>query len=138
MSVEFNWPVRVYIEDTDAGGIVYYVNYLKFMERARTEFLRHIGFDHAKMIRQGSMFVIHSANTRYLQPAVLDDELLVTVSMSNIKRSSVTFSQRVLRASSQQVLAATEVRAVCVLKESMKPCAIDEDMAAALQAYIPS
>jgi len=136
--MDFKWPVRVYIEDTDAGGIVYYGNYLKFMERARTEFLRHIGFDHAKMIRQGSMFVIHSANTRYLQPAVLDDELLVTVSMSNIKRSSVTFSQRVLRAGSQQVLAATEVRAVCVLKESMKPCAIDEDMAAALQAYIPS
>ena len=136
MSMEFNWPVRVYIEDTDAGGIVYYVNYLKFMERARTEFLRHIGFDHAKMIRQGSMFVIHSANTRYLQPAVLDDELLVTVSMTNIKRSSVTFCQRVLRAGSQDVLAETEVRAVCVLKENMKPCAIEEDMVAALQTYI--
>lgn len=135
--MEFNWPVRVYIEDTDAGGIVYYVNYLKFMERARTEFLRHIGFDHAQMIHQGSMFVIHSANTRYLQPAVLDDELQVTVSLSSIKRSSVTFTQRVLRASSQDVLAETEVRAVCVLKESMKPCAIEADMVAALQAYVP-
>ena len=121
--MEFSWPVRVYIEDTDAGGIVYYVNYLKFMERARTEFLRHLGFD-------------HSANTRYLQPAVLDDELQVTVSMSAIKRSSVTFSQRVIRTSSQQVLAETEVRAVCVLKENMKPCAIADDMVAALQAYI--
>ena len=136
MGMEFSWPVRVYIEDTDAGGIVYYVNYLKFMERARTEFLRHIGFDHAEMIQQGSMFVIHSANTRYLQPAVLDDELQVTVSMSSIKRSSVTFSQRVIRASSQTVLAETEVRAVCVLKENMKPCAIADDMVAALQAYI--
>ena len=134
--MEFSWPVRVYIEDTDAGGIVYYVNYLKFMERARTEFLRHLGFDHAEMIQQGSMFVIHSANTRYLSPAVLDDELQVTVSMSSIKRSSVTFSQRVIRASSQAVLAETEVRAVCVLKENMKPCAIEDDMVAALQAYI--
>lgn len=136
--MEFSWPVRVYIEDTDAGGIVYYVNYLKFMERARTEFLRHIGFDHAKMIRQGSMFVIHSANIRYLQPAVLDDELQVTVSLSSIKRSSVTFTQRVLRASSHDILAETDVRAVCVLKESMKPCAIEVDMVAALQVYVPA
>ena len=136
--MEFSWPVRVYIEDTDAGGIVYYVNYLKFMERARTEFLRHIGFDHAKMIGQGSMFVIHSANTRYLQLAVLDDELQVTVSLSSIKRSSVTFTQRVLRASSQDILAETDVRAVCVLKESMKPCAIEADMVAALQVYVPA
>lgn len=134
--MEFSWQVRVYIEDTDAGGIVYYVNYLKFMERARTEFLRHLGFDHAEMIRQGSMFVIHSANTRYLQPAVLDDELEVTVAMSNIKRSSVTFVQQVRRAATQDVLAETEVRAVCVLKENMKPCAIDDDMVVALQAYI--
>lgn len=136
MSMEFSWPVRVYIEDTDAGGIVYYVNYLKFMERARTEFLRHLGFDHAQMIQQGSMFVIHSADTRYLLPAVLDDELQVTVSMSSIKRSSVTFKQRVLRASSQQLLAETEVRAVCVLKDNMKPCAIDAELVSALQAYI--
>ncbi len=136
MGMEFSWPVRVYIEDTDAGGIVYYVNYLKFMERARTEFLRHIGFDHAEMIQQGSMFVIHSANTRYLLPALLDDELQVTVAMATIKRSSVTFNQQVLRARTQEVLAETEVRAVCVQKQTMKPCAIGDDMVAALQAYI--
>lgn len=134
--MEFSWPVRVYIEDTDAGGIVYYVNYLKFMERARTEFLRHLGFDHADMIQHGSMFVIHSANTRYLQPAVLDDELEVTVAMHTIKRSSVTFLQQVRRASTEVVLAESEVRAVCVQKATMKPCAIGEDMVAALQAYL--
>jgi 4-hydroxybenzoyl-CoA thioesterase len=136
MGMEFNWPVRVYIEDTDAGGIVYYVNYLKFMERARTEFLRYLGFDHAEMINQGRMFVIHSANTRYLQPAVLDDELQIGVAMSAIKRSSVTFRQRVLRAATQEVLAQTEICVVCVVKESMKPCAIEAEMIAALQAYI--
>ena len=135
--MEFNWPVRVYIEDTDAGGIVYYVNYLKFMERARTEFLRHIGFDHAEMIRQGTMFVIHSANTRYLQPAYLDDQLVATVAVINKKRTHLTFRQRIFHEGSGRVLAESEVKGACVFKASMKPCAIPDDLASALQAYIP-
>ena len=69
---------RVYFEDTDAGGIVYYVNYLKFMERARTERLRTLGFAQSQLAEEGLLFVVHSVNARYLAPAKLDDWLLVS------------------------------------------------------------
>lgn len=131
--MEFKWPVRVYIEDTDAGGIVYYVNYLKFMERARTEFLRHIGFDHAEMIRQGSMFVIHSTDIKYREPAQLDDELQVTVSICELKRTHLTFEQQIIR--DQRVLTEARVKGACVIKESMKPCMIPVDLAGELELY---
>lgn len=77
MSLEIHHPVRVYIEDTDAGGIVYYVNYLKFMERARTELLRSWGYGKAALFDEQLMFVVHSVNARYHKPARLDDELSV-------------------------------------------------------------
>ena len=76
-SVPFAWPVRIYWEDTDAGGIVYYANYLKFMERARTEFLRGFGIDQSRLaVEQGVAFAVVSANVEYLSPARLDDALL--------------------------------------------------------------
>ena len=71
----FNWPVRVYYEDTDAGGIVYYVNYLKFMERARTEYLRSLGFDQQALMDDGILFVVRDTAIDYLKPARLDDKL---------------------------------------------------------------
>ena len=73
---EFTLPVRVYIEDTDAGGIVYYVNYLKFMERARTEFMRTLGYQHYVLADENFQFVVHSANVQYRQPARIDDALV--------------------------------------------------------------
>ena len=76
--MNFAVTVRVYIEDTDAGGIVYYVNYLKFMERARTEFMRSLGYGKTAIFSDDKMFVVHSANVQYLGAARLDDELSVT------------------------------------------------------------
>ena len=91
-------PVRIYWEDTDAGGIVFYGNYLKFMERARTEWLRALGFDQEGMRRSGEgMFVVADTQLRYLQPARLDDLLNVTVAVIERGRASVVFAQEVWR-----------------------------------------
>jgi len=133
--MEFSWPVRVYIEDTDAGGIVYYVNYLKFMERARTEFLRHLGHDHADMIEQGSMFVVHSLDAKYKAPARLDDQLRVSVAVQQLKAGSVVFLQRVFRQGDSKVLAESNIKVACVDTENMKPQAMPEEMKAALKNY---
>lgn len=93
-------PVRIYWEDTDAGGIVFYGNYLKFMERARTEWLRTLGFDQEGMRRSGEgMFVVAETQLRYLQPARLDDLLDVTVAVVERGRASVAFVQEVRRGS---------------------------------------
>lgn len=132
--MEFNWPVRVYIEDTDAGGIVYYVNYLKYMERARTEFLRHIGFDHAQMIRQGAMFVIHSSQIDYKAPAYLDDQLQIVTGIGELHRTHLTFQQKILRG--EKLLTQAMMKGVCVKKETMKPCSIPALMSEALRTYL--
>ena len=90
--------VRIYWEDTDAGGIVFYGNYLKFMERARTEWLRTLGFDQEGMRRSGEgMFVVAETQLRYLRPARLDDLLTVTVAVNEVGRASVGFTQQVWR-----------------------------------------
>lgn len=91
--------VRVYWEDTDAGGIVFYGNYLKFMERARTEWLSALGFGQESMRRAGEgMFIVAETTLRYLKPARLDDQLTVTVAVTEVGRASVTFAQEVWRA----------------------------------------
>ena len=94
---DFSLPVRVYYEDTDAGGVVYYVNYLKFMERARTERLRTLGFNQQELAQLNTLFVVHSAQARYHAPARLDDELQVTANVSQLKRSRLEFTQQVSR-----------------------------------------
>src|SRR5690554_7690155 len=94
---DFGIKVRVYIEDTDAGGIVYYVNYLKFMERSRTEFLRSFGYDKPDILDDGLLLVVHSANVQYRRPARLDDQLQVTTAVAHLARSYVEFQQQVLR-----------------------------------------
>ena len=93
--VGFSWPVRVYWEDTDAGGIVFYANYLKFFERARTEWLRSLGIEQrALRASSGGMFVVSDARLRYHQPARLDDELIVTASPLDVGRASMTIEQQ--------------------------------------------
>ncbi|EYC50892.1 4-hydroxybenzoyl-CoA thioesterase [Hylemonella gracilis str. Niagara R] len=90
----FTWPVRVYWEDTDAGGIVFYANYLKFFERARTEWLRALGIDqHALRETTGGMFVVSAADIRYHRPARLDDVLAVSAELSASSRASLTIAQ---------------------------------------------
>ena len=93
----FGWPVRVYWEDTDAGGIVFYANYLKYFERARTEWLRSSGVGQQRLREQtGGMFVVTDAQLRYHRPARLDDELIVTAALQASGRASLTIVQRAL------------------------------------------
>ena len=93
----FQWKIRVYWEDTDAGGIVFYANYLKFFERARTEWLRSLGIEQQRLKdTTGGMFVVAETTLRYLRPARLDDELIVTASLQQGGRASMTIRQQVL------------------------------------------
>jgi acyl-CoA thioester hydrolase len=94
----FTWPVRVYWEDTDAGGIVFYANYLKFFERARTEWLRALGVNQSVLkAKAGGMFVVGETSVRYLSPARLDDELLVTAQLEAAGRASLIIAQQARR-----------------------------------------
>ena len=96
VNAQFRWPVRVYWEDTDAGGIVFYANYLKFFERARTEWLRSFGVEQQQLKQTtGGMFVVSETTVKYLHPARLDDELIVTASLQQIGRASMTIIQQV-------------------------------------------
>ena len=95
---EFSWPVRVYYEDTDSGGVVYYANYLKFMERARTELLRSIGFEQDKIQQElGILFAVVSANIQYKKPARFNDELNVITSITSLGKASISFKQSIYR-----------------------------------------
>jgi acyl-CoA thioester hydrolase len=99
----FEWPVRVYWEDTDAGGIVFYANYLKFFERARTEWLRSLGIEQQRLKEStGGMFVVLETSIRYRRPARLDDELIVTASMVETGRASMIIKQHALLKSEQK------------------------------------
>jgi acyl-CoA thioester hydrolase len=96
--MSFEWPVRVYWEDTDAGGIVFYANYLKFFERARTEWLRSLGFEqHVLRQQTGGMFVVSETQVKYHHPAVLDDVLCVTAAMTQYGRASLVIDQQAWR-----------------------------------------
>lgn len=129
---ELSLPIRVYIEDTDAGGIVYYVNYLKFMERARTEFVRNFVYEQSAMLRERILFVVHSVDARFLNPARIDDELIVTAGIIKVGRANMVFGQTVKRADNGLVLCEGSVKIACISSETMKPCRIPEDMYNAL------
>lgn len=93
---EFSWPVRVYYEDTDSGGVVYYANYLKFMERARTELLRSLGYQQDQLQQElGIIFAVHSASIKYIKPARFNDELNVVTSISSLGKASISFKQSI-------------------------------------------
>ncbi|RED02005.1 tol-pal system-associated acyl-CoA thioesterase [Ectopseudomonas oleovorans] len=119
---------RVYYEDTDAGGIVYYVNYLKFMERARTERLRALGYAQSELARDGLLFVVHSSEARYHAPARLDDELLIGAEVVEAKRASLRFHQEVRRAKDDVLLCEGWVTVACVRADSFRPRAMPEAM----------
>lgn len=123
---EFVWPVRVYIEDTDAGGIVYYINYLKFMERARTEFMRTLGYGKQFIFDQQAMFVVHSAQVNYKSSACLDDNLRVSATPLKIARTYILFEQQVFR--DDQLLCDADIKVAYVARDSMKPKAIPAEV----------
>ena len=119
----FTFPVRVYWEDTDAGGVVFYANYLKFFERARTEWLRAAGVEQQRLRDDtGAMFVVAEVQTRYLAPARLDDLLHVTVQVEEHGAASMVIVQEAFRG--DMLLAKGRIRIGCVQAESLRPCRI--------------
>ncbi len=116
----FKFPVRVYWEDTDAGGVVYYANYLKFLERARTEWLRSLGIDQVRLQRDERLqFVVVEANVRYHRPARFDDELVATVTLESLRGASVEMKQELRRGT--ELLVSATVRAASIDADTMKP-----------------
>ena len=130
----FEFPIRIYWEDTDAGGIVFYANYLKFMERGRTEWLRSLGLEQQRLREQvGGMFVVSEAHIKYLQPARLDDELIVTAELQEAGRASMQIAQRVLLKQKQptdtpQLLCEGTIRIGWVDALSMRPARIPQSL----------
>ncbi len=117
------FALRVYYEDTDAGGIVYYANYLKFFERARTEWLREIGVNQAFFLQQKLGFVVRKVEMDNIASAKLDDLLAVNSTIITLKRASIVFQQQISN-QAQQVLCTARVRIACVDFSQNKPCAI--------------
>ena len=132
MKPAFSFPVRVYYEDTDAGGVVYYANYLRFMERARTEWLRSLGFEQDELVRnEGVIFAVRSAKLEYLVPARFNDLLDVTATVMKWGGASATFAQTVRRG--DVTLCEGEVRIVSLNADSFTPCAWPPALVAKLQ-----
>ena len=113
------WPVRVYYEDTDLAGIVYYANYLKFIERARTEWTRDLGIDQTRLKQdEGAVFAVRRVEADYLAPAVFDDELVVTTEVARLTPARIELDQKVMRG--DKVLFAARVTLAC-LGPDMRP-----------------
>lgn len=125
-AAEFSIKLRVYIEDTDAGGIVYYVNYLKFMERARTEFMRSLGFGKDYIFNHDLMFVVRDVAVRYQAPARLDDELEAGLILVDVRGASLVMHQVVRRGGEQ--LASADVTIACVDRAGVRPRRVPKDM----------
>ena len=136
----FSIPVRIYYEDTDAGGVVYYANYLKFLERCRTEWLRAVGHQQADLLRdQGVAFVVRSVNIDYLKPARLDDQLLVGLEVDKISRAQIFFRQHIRRANDTVEggwveLVSAAIHIVCVNSALMKTTSIPAFLRSKLEA----
>ena len=123
--MNYRFPVRVYYEDTDAAGIVYYANYFRFMERARTEWLRDLGFEQDVLRRDyGIVFVVRSAAADYRVPAVFNDLLWVTGELLEHSRTAMTIGQNVYRQADDRLLCAGKVGIVCVDIETFRPSPI--------------
>lgn len=122
MSDPHRWSVRVYWEDTDASGVVYHANYLRWFERARTEWLRSRGGDQQAWMETADLaFTVTELNIRYRRPARLDDELRIETVVIQTRRASLRFAQRLLRMDRDEVLAEAEVRAACVSRQTFRP-----------------
>ncbi len=121
----FSWPVRVYFQDTDAGGVVYHASYVNFMERSRTEWLRTFGYSNAGLMKElGVVFVVRSLKLDYLKPALLDDLVTVTSQIKEVGRSRVSIFQTVTR--EKELLVEGEVHLVCVDVKTFKPVSVPD------------
>jgi acyl-CoA thioester hydrolase len=134
--IGFTWPIRVYYEDTDAGGIVFYANYLKFFERARTEWLRTCGIEQSRLASEtGTTFIVCSTALEYRSPARLDDTLAIVSRVERLGRATVDFMQEAWREST--LLATGTVRVGCVDAAALRPAAIPPAVLAALRRGLP-
>ncbi|MGR6840091.1 tol-pal system-associated acyl-CoA thioesterase [Aliivibrio wodanis] len=120
---EFKWPITIYYEDTDAGGVVYHSNYLKFFERARTELFRYHGVSQQVLLEKSVGFVVKSLTIDFIQGARLDEHLIVETFITEIKRVSLTFCQLLVN-SEGKVLCKATVKVACIDNSKMKPIAI--------------
>lgn len=127
---EFLWPVRVYYEDTDSGGVVYYANYLKFMERARSEWLRSLGYEQDELNeKEGVIFAVRSIQLDYKKPARFNDLLHVTAQVIKQGKASITFFQQITKAHSDgSVLCEGQIKIACLDSKTMRPVPIPETM----------
>ncbi|HEY8355093.1 MAG TPA: tol-pal system-associated acyl-CoA thioesterase [Methylophilaceae bacterium] len=133
----FDWPVRVYYEDTDGGGVVYHANYLKFMERARTEWLRSLGFDQIELRREsGVIFVVRQIAIQYRRSALFDDALIVRTSLARTGRSLLVFNQTICR--DETVLIEATVEVACVSAAEYRPVSIPSAVRQAMQNLVIS
>jgi len=131
----FSWRLRVYWEDTDAGGVVYHAGYLKFLERARTEWLRARGLGQTELReRHGVLFVVREITTAFDKPARLDDELDVTLQLARRRSASMELEQSVRRVTGGEMLTRAKVRVACVDAENWQPCRIPDDVVALIDA----
>jgi acyl-CoA thioester hydrolase len=127
MIKKFELLQRVYWEDTDAGGVVYYANYLKFMERCRTEWLRFLGVDqHRLRLDRGLQFAVVSVAVDFLLPAILNDEIIVTAELERLSGATISFKQTIMRGEAQLIDASTRV--ACLDSGTLKPRAIPKDL----------
>ncbi len=118
---EFCTSVRVYIEDTDAAGIVYYANYFKFMERARTEMFRSVGLQQSATFKKDIAFVVYSIHARFLQPALMDEELEVTARLTKARAASLVFEQTVRKKGSAEQCCTADVTIACISLKRRRP-----------------
>lgn len=126
MSAEFKWQVRVYYEDTDAGSVVFYANYLRYMERARTEWLRSFGFEHEQLINEHNLiFAVKNVTIDYKKPGRLDDLLTVTSTLLNHRGASITF-QQFIKNEKGELLTQAEVKVACLNATTLKASPMPE------------
>jgi len=136
---EFIWPVRVYYEDTDSGGVVYHSNYLNFMERARTEWLRSLHLEQDDIINEyGVIFVVRSVSIDYLKPALFNDALVVKTSIQKLAKASIIFEQIIVRESDEQVLTRGTVKIASLSLAKNRPVPWPEAIIEKLTAGTPS
>jgi len=131
----YSFPVRVYFENTDAGGVVYHGEYLKFLERARTEWLRHLGYDHQALAREHEvLFVVSSMAIEFTRPARLDDNLAVSVRLESLGKVRSVFAQEIRR--DDEVLVKAKVTVACLATGGMKPAEIPEGLRKKMEAAL--
>lgn len=127
MKSEFIWPIRVYYEDTDAGGVVYYANYLKFYERARSEWLNALKIDQPRLLNEQIVFVVRKAEVDYIKPARLNDNLQITTRINRLKAVSIDFEQQISIVNSDEepvIINRSKIKVACLKLDSFVPCRI--------------